>query len=747
MGSCKSEQGTLAVLRPRLSALAAAVLLAACAGPQTHKEGLEQIAQGRSQEGLNSLRRASELEPTNAQYRIDYLRQRNALAQAGVASGDDALARGKADDARARYREVLTFDPTNERAVRGLVQIEERKRAETQFAQAERLFKGGQNEAAQEILARLSREQPMGVQARALLREVEDKIEAVRAAREEQLNASNAFRKPVTLQFRDASIKLVFEAISRATNVNIIMDRDVRPDLRTTIFVKDASVEDTINLILLQSQLEKRVLNSNTLLIYPSTPAKQREYFELKVRSFQLSNVEAAYMANVLKTMLKTRDIVTDARTNTLVMRDTPEAIAVAEQLVAANDQPDAEVMLEVEVLEVSKSRLQDLGMTWPTGVAVSIPGSAPTVGDLRALRSGDLLVTPGLSIGAQFKLTDSDANVLASPRIRTRNKEKAKILVGDKVPTFSNLITPSQAGATSGNSVITGSIQYLDVGIKLEVEPQVYADGDVGLKLNLEVSSVTNTVKSDSGLAYQIGTRSTQTALRLKDGETQILGGLIQDADRNSGSRIPGLGELPILSKLFGSEHADRQKTELIVSITPHIIRQVSLADPSQNNIWSGSESAVRNRPVRVDPIGGVKFNEGRGSGAPAGQAPAASTIPALPSPAARGGVAMPPVAPPAFEAAGAPAANPSVAPAAAPAVAGGDAPPPTGNNANRARPMLRPGAVPATSILPRNMPGRPPAVVPAPAPEPVAEPAPAAEPEAPGADPAVPGTPAVAN
>jgi general secretion pathway protein D len=732
-------KGTLTVLRPRLTALATAVLLAACASQQLHKEGMDQLAQGHTQDGLNSLRRASEAEPSNAQYRVDYLKQRTAMAQAAVAAGDDALSRGKPDDARERYREVLTFEPTNERAVRGLVQIEERKRAEAQFAQAERLFKGGQNEAAQEILARMAREQTMAAQARALLKEVEEKIEAARLAREEQLNANNAFRKPVTLQFRDATIKLVFEAISRATNVNIIMDRDVRPDLRTTIFVKDASVEDTINLILLQSQLEKRVLNSNTLLIYPSTPAKQREYFELKVRSFQLSNVEAAYMANVIKTMLKTRDIVTDARTNTLVMRDTPEAIAVAEQLVAANDQPDAEVMLEVEVLEVSKTRLQDLGLSWPTGFGVTIPGSAPTIDTLRALRSGDLLVPSGLSLGAQFKLTDSDANVLASPRIRTRNKEKARILVGDKVPTFSNLITPSQSGSSGGNSVITGSIQYLDVGIKLEVEPQVYADGDVGLKLNLEVSSVTNTIKSDSGLAYQIGTRSTQTALRLKDGETQILGGLIQDAERNSGARIPGLGELPILSRLFGADHSDRQKTELVVSITPHIIRQVAYSDPSLNSIWSGSEAAVRSKPIRVEPIGMVKFNDGRAPGVAAQPSSPQLAAPAAPpSPAQRGGVSVPPTAPPAFV----PVPTPmSAAPAAV--VPGGEAPASVGGSAVRPRPMLRPGGPTGANVIPRTR-GPAPATAPEPAPEPVPAPT---EPEAPSGEPAVPGTPAVGN
>jgi general secretion pathway protein D len=497
------------------------------------------------------------------------------------------------------------------------------------------------------------------------------------------------------------------------------MDRDVRPDLRTTIFVKDASVEDSINLILLQSQLEKRVLNSNTLLIYPSTPAKQREYFELRVRSFQLSNVEAAYMANVIKTMLKTKDIVTDARTNTLVMRDTPEAIAVAEQLVAANDQPDAEVMLEVEVLEVSRSRIQDLGIAWPTSFGVTVPSTTTTVGGLRSLVSNDLVVTPGLSLTAKFGLTDSDTNVLASPRIRVRNKEKAKILVGDRIPTFSNIITPSTTGGAS-SSVITGSIQYLDVGIKLEVEPQVYADGDVGLKLNLEVSSLGAAAKNDSG-AFQIGTRSTQTVLRLKDGETQVLGGLIQDGDRNSGSRIPGLGEVPLLTRLFGNDNSSRSKSELIVSITPRIIRPVSVADSNVNNIWSGSEASVRNKPIRVDPIGTVKFNESRAGGGAQPSLPAPALNGVGGAAAQRGGAALPPVAPEAF----APATNDT----------------PASPAATRPRPLLRPGmGTPGSGVMPRNMPGRVPMEPPStdPAPSEPADPTP----DAPG----VP-TPAAGN
>jgi general secretion pathway protein D len=693
----------------RLSLLGMAVLLAACAtgGSQQNRDGMSLLAQGKRAEGLDALRKASELEPSNAKFRLDYTRERAQQAQAALLAGDLALSKNRLDEAQARYRDAIALEPGSDRALRGLMMIEERKRAEVQLAQAERLVKAGQYEGAQEILTRMAREPHLPGPARAMLKEVDDKVEAARVDREEKLATTAAFRKPVTLQFRDASIKLVFEAISRATNVNIILDRDVRPDLRTTIFVKDATVEDSINLILLQSQLEKRVLNSNTLLIYPATPAKQREYAELKVRSFQLSNVEAAFMANILKTMLKTRDIVTDAKTNTLVMRDTPEAITVAEQLIAANDQPDAEIMLEVEVLEVSTARAQKLGLSWPTGFDVKIPSGADTVGEIKGLRSNDLSFnsssSAGLGIGARFELTDSDSNVLASPRIRVRNKEKAKILVGDKVPTFSNLITPSTAGTTSGNSVITGSIQYLDVGIKLEVEPQVYADGDVGLKLNLEVSSLGAVSRNASGEAYRIGTRSAQTSLRMKDGETQVLGGLIQDSDKYDAAKVPGLGELPMLSRIFGNDSTERSKTELVVLITPRIVRPMAVTDPAMANIWSGSEGSVRNKPIRIDPIGGVKIGDGKSVSAPA-----------LPAPTAAPARATPPAPPPAFTPTDE-AAPASAAPAAAPA---SPAPAPAANT--RLRPASRGGGLPPGGVLPRPLPGRAPAPMPAPAPAP---------------------------
>jgi general secretion pathway protein D len=343
----------------------------------------------------------------------------------------------------------------------------------------------------------------------------------------------------------------------------------------------------------------------------------------------------------MIKTLLKTKDIVTDARTNTLVMRDTADAIAVAEKLVAANDVPDPEVMLEVQVLEVSADRMSNLGIKWPDAFSLSTPSAANTLGELKALTRNDL-VTPPMSVALNLMLQDTDTNILASPRIRARNKEKARILVGDKVPVITNLLTPQQAGQTS---IITGSIQYVDVGIKLEVEPQVYADGDVGIKINLEVSNIAKEVITASGQAYQIGTRSAQTSLRLKDGETQVLAGLINDQDRNTASKVPGLGQVPVAGRLFSSNNGTATKSEIVLSITPHIIRPQTLPEARHGEVWSGTENIVREKPLRLDPIGAARSGSGvelpalAPSGGAAGAAAAAAQPAAGPKAGGAGG------------------------------------------------------------------------------------------------------------
>ena len=639
----------------QLSALTlAALVVSGCAGYQAHQQGHSLLTEGKPVEALESLRRASQLEPENSRYRIDYLSKRDALVQAQLAQADADRAAGRADAAAQRYREALRAEPSNDRARLGLQALEAERRIATQLLAVERLVQTNQADAAMEQLRLLLKERPDQPRALALRKQLEDRADEQRLAREDQAAARAAFKRPVTLQFRDASLRMVLEALAKAGNINLVIDRDVKTDQRTTIFVKDASVEDTLDVILLQNQLDKRVLNSNSLLVYPATAAKQKELAELKIRTFQLSNVEVGFMANILKTMLKTRDIVTDAKSNTLVMRDTPEAVALAERLIAANDLPDAEVMLEVEVLEISSSRASEIGLKLPTAFSLSTPTAAAgdlTLGGLRGLSRNDL-VASSLSATLNLMLTDSDTNILASPRIRSRNKEKAKILVGDKLPVITNIISPQQAGQ---NSVLTGSVQYVDVGIKLEVEPQVYADGDVGIKLNLEVSNVSDTIVTQGGRAYQIGSRSAQTALRLRDGETQILAGLISDDDRKVAAKVPGIGHLPMVGRLFGNNTNDAKKREILLSITPRIIRPLAQPDLRFADAWSGSDGNLRDRPLRLEPLAVLRA-PAPAAGARPGMPGAAMPLPARLAPVPLAApVALPAVAPSEADKAGA--------------------------------------------------------------------------------------------
>ncbi len=656
-----------------MTACAAALL--GCAGQRLHSDGVGLIAKGNHDAALPMLREAVRLEPNNSEYRIDLLNEVNAYSEELLRRGNEARANGQTDEAFAYYRKAQQVEPANDRVLRALQALESDLRVATLVGASEKLLRDGQIEPAREKARLALLESPRSAVALRQMAAVQVEADKVRDAKAAQALAHSVMNRPVTLQFRDANLRMVFEALSRTTGLNVILDRDVRADLKTTIFVKDASVEDTVDLILLQNQLEKRTLNATTMFVYPATAAKQKEYQDLQVRTFQIGNADVKYLQTVLKSVLKVKEISVDERSGTLVIRDTPEAISVAAKVIAAHDIPEPEVMLEVAVLEISHDRLSNLGIEFPTSITLATPTEASTLSALRAVRPGQLLVSP-LSANINFKLQDTDANLLASPRIRARNKEKARILIGDRVPIITNTVTP----VASGSGVVTGSVQYQDVGLKLEFEPQIYSDEEVGIKISLEVSTIVREISGPNGsLAYQIGTRNAQTVVRLRDGETQVLGGLISSEDRNTSARVPGVGHLPVVGRLFGNNSGTVNKTEIVLSITPHIIRPPVVVDASLREVFSGTESSIRQRALQLDPIGSVRAQSSSGatpsvparvppraappvapSVAPGATAPrpatpsspaAAATVPAATSTAA----AEPPPAPPAGSTAGA--------------------------------------------------------------------------------------------
>lgn len=571
-------------------------LLAACAGNQAYNDGQAMLGAGRTEQGLALLEQAAQAEPTNAKYRIAVTSGRmRALNKLNGAA--EALRRqGKLPEAQALYQQALALDASNDVAQRGLAGVvqDERHRKLVQEAQASYQRGGEANIAqAQEALRQVLQERPAQREALALKNRIGE-------AQSKSLPAGGklaaAYRKPVTLEFRDASLRSVFDLLSKVSGLNFVFDKEVDPALRATISVRDTSIEEAIAMLLGANQLEQSVTSDKSITIYPNTPQKVKDYQQLVVRTFFLANADVKTVAFSIKTLLKAKDVVTDERLGIIMLRDTPEMVRMAERIINVQDLADPEVMLEVEVLEVKRTRLMELGVRWPDQASLTLAGVAGSTGGLGGLKVADLHRINGdninLGIGGvtlNANKTDSDSNILANPRIRVRNKEKAKILIGDRVPVIT---------VTTNNGVSSDSVNYIDVGLKLDVEPNVYLDDEVAIKINLEVSNVVKEVISKTGTqAYQIGTRSASTVLRLKDGETQVLAGLISDEDRGTANKVPGVGELPVLNRLFGSQKDDAMRSEIVLSITPRLLRSIRRPDLTTAEFNSGTEASVGGR------------------------------------------------------------------------------------------------------------------------------------------------------
>jgi general secretion pathway protein D len=578
----------------RLLAFAGAIaVLVGCAAPRSYTEGQELLLHGKNEAAMASLRAAMESDPRNIEYRLAFLTARDRVTRDLIDQAQRATARNDIPEAVRLYQRVLEFDFNNSRAREGLAAIERDRRHGEILKEAEQALARNDMEGVAIRLRQVLTENPDNAAARALQRKIGE--DAPRTGTPPQLTA--ALRRLVTIEFKEAPVRQVFEVLSRMSGLNFVFDRDVRTDLRSTIFLRNSSVEAVINLLLLTNQLEQRVVDANTIIIYPNTPAKVREYQQLVVRSFLLATADAKVVANTIRTIVKSRDVIIDEKLNMVIVRDSPEAIRLAERLIYLHDAPEPEVMLEVEVLEVKRSRLLELGITWPGQAtftplpSVTTDGTTGqlTVRDLRNLNSGTIGVTiDPLTVQARQQVADS--NLLANPRIRVRNREKARVLIGDRLPTITSTSTAT--------GFVAETITYIDAGLKLEVEPNIFPDGEVAIKIALEVSNIADRITTRSGtIAYQLGTRSAATVLRLKDGENQVLAGLIQDADRISGNKIPGLGTIPVVGRLFGGQADETQKTEIVLSITPRLVRNVQRPDASMALFEAGTESSLRNR------------------------------------------------------------------------------------------------------------------------------------------------------
>ena len=536
---------------------------------------------------------------------------------------------------------MLRLEPQNEAAQAGIASLSRDARESRQMAQANTALKNGDTASALRSFNAILAENPAQVEAKKASEGIE--IERNRGLTAEPL-VSEALKKPVTLELRDVAIQTILEIFSQTSGVNFVLDKDLKSDLKTTIFAKNTSVEDALNLVLRTSQLNKKVLNESTLLIYADTEEKRKRYEELVMRTFYLKNADPKKMQEMVKTLIAPKSMYVDDRFKMMIVRDNLNVIAAVERLVAAYDVADAEVLLEVEILEVNSSSLLNAGIQYPSSISASVFGVAGVAGrltpdELTSLnRSNFKLFLPDPLLVLNLKETNSDAKTLANPRIRVTNRQKAKVLIGDKVPVITTTVNQTSSASTE-------SISYLDVGLKLEVVPEIHVNGEVTIAIDLEVSNVVKEIRSTTGLlAYQIGTRNANTTLRLRDGETQVLAGLIKDEQNNNSAGIPVLGTVPVAGRLFSNQTNTGTRSEIVLLITPRIVRAMAAPPAYVVEFPSGTSDNTSLRPMRLTP--GAQYS---GS-----DAQLAQQVPGL-----------------VLAAAGLPGASPGAAKSAAPAIA----------------------------------------------------------------------------
>ena len=624
------------------------LMLAGCAAQRIRDQAQAALSEGRYEDAVSELEQALKRYPESTLLRAGLVQARAEGLLRLLSEAAALRAAGRLDAAEQALQRARPLDAGATRVDALLADLATERRQRRALADAQALVEQRQPQAALRLIAEALKDDPRQGDLLALQRRLEVEV---RQAQNKAQAAGLRETRPISLDFRDASLRTVLDLVTRHSGINFILDKDVRPDIRVSVYLRSARPEDAIDLLVSTHQLAKKVIDAQTVLIYPNTPEKQREHQEQIVKVFYLANAEAKQAAAFLRAMLKIREPFIDERTNMLAIRESPENVALAERLVALYDNTEAEVLLELEVMEVRSRRLTELGVKFPNkftlGVLAPSGQTGLTLGSLSGVGRDRVSVSGIDNLLLNLRREVGDSQTLANPRVRARNREKARVMIGDKIPVIT--VTASGAGASG---FVSDSVSYLDVGIKLEVEPTVYADDDVAIKISLEVSSLGEQVTTRSGtVAYQIGTRNATTLLRLRDGETQLLAGLISRDDRTSSSRVPGVGDLPVLGRLFSNQLDEGQRTELVLAITPRVLRNLRRPDASETELWVGTEALQRLRPAggmlvpepATEPPAAAPGDApaaapaGRPAAAPAGR-PRLETPPEIPSAPAAG-------------------------------------------------------------------------------------------------------------
>ena len=545
-------------MRRPLLGLALAAALAGCATSSAYRTGEKAERLQDYDRAVLEYQRAVRQSPEDLNYKQALQRARLRAATSHAAEARRLAARGLLKEALDEYRLALELQPDAPGLLSEIQEIEARRQRGT--------------DAVQQVRQRSRTPTLPG------------------------LDLGPEAQQPLGLVFRGASLREAYLALGRAAGINITFDPSFQ-DANVNLDLREVGFEQALNALGAAGRTFHRVVDSKVLAVIPDTPAKRRDFEQQLVKTIFLSNADLKETIDLLRVVLGARRVAPIPGINALTINDTPDKVAAAERIVDIVDKRRAEVVVEVEILEVDRNRLKEYGVYLTSGLDASgVEGIAASVFPNPLIKNPsegpydkDNLVVSSLP-GAVVRLleTDSSTRLLANPQLRSSEGQTAQARFGDRVPVPVTVFTPIASGGVAQQPVT--SFEYKDVGVNIDITPRVHQDGDVTLQLKLDISSVGT--PGYQGLPT-FNSRILNSTIRLRDGETNMLAGLILDNERHSLTGLPGIASLPLLGRIFGRNKDENQQTDIVMTLTPHIVRRTELSEEDLRAFLVGGESS----------------------------------------------------------------------------------------------------------------------------------------------------------
>jgi general secretion pathway protein D len=550
-----------------LAILGCVVCLAACTGMHHYRDGLEYINQKQWGSALAELEIERAKHPDDVKVLIALDRAKAGAASQFSREGQTALNDGQIAHAEHLFKQALMHDHTNALAQDGMRLIRSISESDRLFAKGRQAETTNDTEQARTLYEEALQINPGHQTARESLDRLPGKpVDGTHIPSGQDIQVSFAFDH--------ATLPDVFRALAAVSGLNILIDDSVDPARYIVVELNDVTVSTAIQNLTKTYGLLPVPLKENTVLITVDTPENRSRYAEESVTLFTLKYADCEEVKNMLFPMLKSSVVLADKRLNSVLVRTDPSQMSLATELINSMDRRESEVLIELEVLEITRGRLQDLGlhlgdnpqfrMKIGSGIkSVNSGTGALTLSELRNMGDGQIFLTlPSLYL--DLLKQDSHTRILAQPRLRILNRTPAKLHVGEKVPIK---VTTSRFRDTSEE---TSVYEYKDVGILMELTPKIISDSELAVDLKLEVSSI---VSENQAGQPTIGTREIITTLRLNHDETELIAGLIKDEERTATQRIPLVGDIPVIGRFFSSVAGNATQSDIVIALTPHVM------------------------------------------------------------------------------------------------------------------------------------------------------------------------------